>query len=384
MGDIVPFVIAVSDDVIEDLRERLARTRWPDQLPGTTWELGTDRSYLQDLCDHWLTDYDWRRWEAELNRYPQYTTEIDGEQVHFLHVRSPHEDALPLIMTHGWPGSVAEFLDVIDPLTDPTAHGGDAADAFHLVCPSIPGFGFSGPTVTPDVTPRRVARMNAELMARLGYDRYVAQGGDWGSVITAWTGHDDATHAAGIHLNMVVAPPTSSEDLTPDEQAMLAGMAEFNAEGMGYQHIQGTKPQTLAYGLVDSPVGLAGWIAEKFHAWSDCGGTIESAIDRDLLLTNITIYWVTETAGSSARIYQAQRHAPREDQAPKWVDVPTGCSIFPGEIYRASRRWAEARYNVSFWSEHTKGGHFAAMEQPAALVDDVRECFRPRREVSGS
>ncbi|MDY7102887.1 MAG: alpha/beta fold hydrolase [Actinomycetota bacterium] len=379
MGDIVPYVIAVSDDVIEDLRERLARTRWPDQLPGTTWELGTDRDYLQDLCEHWLTDYDWRRWEAELNRHPQYTTGIDGEQIHFLHVRSPHADALPLIMTHGWPGSIVEFLDVIEPLTDPTAHGGDAADAFHVVCPSIPGFGFSGPTVTPDVTPRRVARMHAELMAQLGYDRYVAQGGDWGAVITAWLGADHADHVAGIHLNMVVAPPTDLDDLTDAERAALERRRRFRAEGTGYQEIQGTKPQSLAYGLTDSPAGLAGWIVEKFREWSDCGGDLTSAIDRDVLLTNLTIYWVTETAGSSARIYHAHRHAPERDQFPARVEVPTGCSIFPGENSQPSRRWAEARYNVTCWSEHTKGGHFAAMEQPAALVDDLRECFRPLR-----
>jgi epoxide hydrolase len=368
--ELTPFTVAVPEADLDDLRLRLQRTRWPDQLPGQEWVYGTERSELQAVCAYWADGYDWRAAEAELNRYPQFLTEIDGERVHLYHVRSSREDALPLLLTHGWPGSVVEFLHLIEPLTEPDD---PAEPAFHLVVPSLPGFGFSRPTRTVGVSPLRIARMWAELMAGLGYGRYVAQGGDWGAIITSHLAALDPDHCAAIHLNMVVAPPTPEllEDATDDERERFASLLHFQAEETGYQEIQGTKPQTLAYALTDSPAGLCGWILEKFRTWSDCGGDVFSVHDRDRFLTNVMLYWVTGTAGSAARIYHEFRHADGRQTATR-VAVPTGVADFPGEIYRASRRWAETRFDVVHWSTWERGGHFAALERPDDLLADIR------------
>ena len=380
--DIRPFRIAVPDEVLDDLRHRLDHTRWPDQIPGSDWGYGTDLATLQDLCAYWRDTYDWRAAEAQLNGWPQFETEIDGLHVHFLHARSPEPDALPLVITHGWPGSVAEFLKVLGPLSDPVTHGGDGADAFHVVAPSMPGYGFSGPTTRPGVDIRAVAAANAALMARLGYDRYGAQGGDWGAAATTLLGQIDAPHVAGIHVNMVVArrpKGDSTAGLTPEELESLEAGRAFRDEETGYQSIQGTKPQTLAYGLTDSPAGLAGWILEKFRRWSDCGGDVYSRFTRDELLTNIMIYWVTGTINASNRLYCETRRAARLGPRPTRVEVPTGVALFPGELFHPPRSWADEAYNITRWTTMPSGGHFAAMEEPELLVDDVRAFFRTVR-----
>lgn len=380
MSDLLqPFTVHVSDAVLEDLRLRLARTRWPDQIPGTSWEYGCDIATLRTVCDYWMREFDWRAAEARLNRWPHVITDVDGIRVHAIHARSPHPHALPLCITHGWPGSVAEFLDIIDPLIDPPAYGGDAADAFHVVAPSIPGYGFSGPTTRTGVDIRTVAQVNVGLMAQLGYERYVAQGGDWGAIATTHMGQLDAAHIAGIHVNMAV--PRAPKDnpmagVTPEEAAALATMATFREEGTGYQRIQGTKPQTLAYGLNDSPAGLAGWILEKFHAWSDCHGDVLGHFTLDQLCTNLTIYWVTGTINSSTRLYFESMRSGGLAAFDGRVDVPTGIAVFPAEMIRPPRVWCEQVYDVQQWTVMPAGGHFAAMEEPQLLLDDVRTFFR--------
>jgi microsomal epoxide hydrolase len=387
---IEPFRIDVADAVLDDLRRRLADTRWPDQLPGTTWEYGTDLTTLRELCEYWRDGFDWRAAEAALNAWPQFTTtladdrfDVDGIHLHFVHARSPHPDALPLVITHGWPGSIAEFLDVLGPLTDPVAHGGDAADAFHVVAPSMPGYGFSGPTTRQGIDIRAVAECNAALMRALGYERYGAQGGDWGALATAHLGLVDPDHVAGLHVNMVVAGPADPADpmagVQPEEMEGLAAMATFTQQETGYQQIQGTKPQTLAYGLTDSPAGLAGWILEKFRTWSDCDGDVYSRFSRDQLLTNITIYWVTGTINASTRLYCETMRSGRWGPLGARIDVPVGAAIFPKELYRPPRAWAEKVMNIRRWTRMASGGHFAAMEEPGLLVEDVRAFFRELR-----
>jgi pimeloyl-ACP methyl ester carboxylesterase len=374
--------IAVPQDCLDDLRARLHATRWPDALPGSGWELGTELGYLQDLCRSWADGFDWRQTERRLNAAGSFRTVVDGEQVHYLHAPSPHPGALPLLLTHGWPGSVVEFLGVLGPLVDPPAHGGDAADAFSVVCPSIPGYGFSGPTRQAGWDIRRVARALATLMADLGYRRYAAQGGDWGGIATAHLGVVDAEHLAGIHLNMANAPrPPGSDDesLTAQEQADLADMRRFKKLETGYQAVQGTKPQSLAYALCDSPAGLAGWVVEKFRTWSDCGGDLESALSREELLANLTVYWVTGTAGSSARLYYETFRAGVPVMPTERVAVPTAVARFPREIYRPPRHWVEAAFDLRRWTVMPRGGHFAALEQPELLVEDVRAFFRDLR-----
>jgi pimeloyl-ACP methyl ester carboxylesterase len=378
------FSVKVSDDVLADLRRRLANTRWPDQMAGTGWDYGTDLGYLQELCEYWRTSFDWRGAEARLNAWPQYLTEIDGQRIHFIHARSRHANAMPLVMTHGWPGSVSEFLKVLGPLTEPEVFGGSAEDAFHVVAPSMPGYGFSGPTTKPGWNIKKVAETNAELMAKLGYSRYGAQGGDWGGIATALIGRVDPEHLAGIHMNMLVAgPPAGVENpmalVEPVEAGWLGEMGAFMAEGTGYQQIQGTRPQTLAYGLNDSPAGLAGWIVEKFRAWSDCAGDVESRFTKDELLTNIMIYWVTGTINSSTRLYCESMRAGLFGAAQGRVEVPTGAAIFPKEIYKSPRKWAEAAFNITSWDVFNSGGHFAAMEEPEALVKSIRGFFAPLR-----
>jgi microsomal epoxide hydrolase len=383
---IEPFTIAIPDADLDDLRERLARTRLSDQLPDAGWDYGTERGYLAELVTYWRDEYDWRRAEARLNAFDNFVTEIDGARVHFIHARSPEPDALPLIVTHGWPGSVVEFMEIIGPLTDPRAHGGDPADAFHVVCPSIPGYAFSGPTRERGWGPRRIAEAWATLMAGLGYPRYGAQGGDWGAMITAQLGLADPEHLAGIHLNMVVAPPPPDLDLEhlhDDERVGLATYEQYARVDSGYAKIQGTKPQTIGYALDDSPAGLAAWIVEKFRTWSDCDGDVERRFTKDQLLDNVMLYWLTGTAHSAGRLYYeaAQSHGFVPGSR---VEVPTGVAAFPAEIIRPPRRWAEPRYDLRHWTEMPRGGHFAAFEEPELLVEDVRTFFRGLRIPAGS
>ena len=333
-------------------------------------------AYLQDLCRYWADGYDWRATEARLNALSQFRTEIDGLGIHFLHVRSPHPGALPLVITHGWPGSVIEFLDVIGPLTHPVAHAGDAADAFDVVCPSLPGYGFSDKPTQPGWGVERMADAWVELMRRLGYERYGAQGGDWGSLVTTGVAQRDRDRVAGIHLNMPVGVPAAGAaggELSQAEQAALDALAQHRRWGTGYAKQQSTRPQTLGYGLVDSPAGLCAWIVEKFWAWTDCGGHPENVFTRDQLLDNLMLYWVPGTAASSARLYWESYRNPNLDP----VDVPTGCSIFPKEVIRMPRSWIESRFtDLRYWNELDRGGHFAAFEQPAQFVDELRAFFR--------
>ena len=373
---IEPFRIQVADEILDDLRRRLALTRFSDQIDGAGWDYGTDAAYLRELCRYWEQDYDWRAEERALNRFSQYTTEIDGQRIHFIHQRSADDGALPLLVTHGWPGSVAEFSKIIEPLTAP------GPDAFHVVAPSLPGYAFSGPTRERGWDTRRVAEAFAVLMADLGYRRYGAQGGDWGSMVSSQVALVDPAHVVGIHLNLVIAGPPEGEDfstLTEAEQLGLRDVARYQQVDSGYAKIQGTKPQTLGYGLNDSPAGLLAWIVEKFRTWSDCGGDVERSFTRDELLTNVMLYWVTATAHSSARLYYETQKSGRFGAPGERIEIPTGCAIFPKEIARPPRRWAERHYNVVHWSEQPQGGHFAALEEPELLVGDVREFFRPLR-----
>jgi epoxide hydrolase len=373
VGSIEEFRIDIPQAELDDLRERLARTRWPDQLPGVGWDYGIALDDVRELAEYWRTGYDWRVHERRLNSFPQFTTAIDGQAVHFLHVRSASPGALPLVMTHGWPGSIVEFTEVIGPLTDPGAHGGDPGDAFDLVVPSIPGFGFSGPTRERGWNVGRVARAWDELMGRLGYPRYGAQGGDWGSSISRELGVLFPEHLIGVHLNML-SPYVSGEvpDLDDRDRERVERLRRFRRTGSGYSAIQATRPQTVGYGLTDSPAGQLAWIAEKFGEWTD-GGL--GAVDRDQLLTNISVYWLTGTAGSSARLYyEAVRAGP--GGPPARSIAPTGVAVFPAEIAAPVRRIAEQSNHIVHWSEFDRGGHFAAMEEPDLLVADVREFFR--------
>jgi pimeloyl-ACP methyl ester carboxylesterase len=369
-----PFRIETSEADLAALGDRLRAARWPEAETVDDWSQGIPLAYLQEVCRYWAEEYDWRLTERRINAIPQFTTELDGLGIHYLHVRSPHPGALPLVMTHGWPGSIVEFLKVIGPLTDPVAHGGEAADAFDVVCPSLPGYGYSAKPAGVGWDVVRIAGAWARLMARLGYDRYGAQGGDWGSAVTSDIGRLDADHVAGIHLNMPFAAPekTDLEHLTEEEENALAASAHFRRWESGYSKEQSTRPQTVGYGLVDSPVAQCGWILEKFWAWTDCDGHPENAISRDELLDNVMLYWLPAAGASSARLYWQSRGA-----SPDPVGVPTGCSIFPKEIARTSRRWAARRYtDIRYWNELDRGGHFAAFEQPDLFVSELRSFFR--------
>jgi pimeloyl-ACP methyl ester carboxylesterase len=375
-----PFRIHVDDAVLDDLRERLARTRFPDQIEGSGWEYGIPTDYVRELVGYWRDEYDWRAQEARLNELPHFRTDIDGQSIHFVHARSDHPDALPLLLVHGWPGSVVEFLDVIPRLTAPEAHGGDAADAFHVVAPSLPGYGFSDPTSTRGWDVTRITRSFVQLMARLGYTRYGAQGGDWGAQVVTRIGALDPGHCAAIHVNMPIAdPPAEAVPLSDGEKADLAALQRFRAEESGYALEQGTKPQTLGVALNDSPAGLLGWIVEKFRTWSDCDGHPENAFTREQLVTNVMVYWVTQTITSSVRLYWERQHADDAKARAQFVEVPTGVARYPKEPLRIPRPWVERAYNVTYWADMPRGGHFAAMEQPAMFTDDLRSFFRTVR-----
>ena len=376
------FRVNVPDAQLDDLRERLERTRWPDQVSDSGWEYGVPLEYLKDLVEYWRTGYQWRSHEARLNSFPQFTTQIDGQTVHFLHVRSPEPNALPLIITHGWPGSVAEFLGIIGPLSDPRRHGRDAADAFHVVIPALPGFGFSGPTHEPGWDTRRTAKAWAELMRRLGYARYGAQGGDLGALVSPELGHVAPEHVAGIHLNAASVGfiPWSEVDaeqlvaFSDEEKARLARIKKFLTEGNAYFQMQATRPQTIAYALTDSPVGQLAWIVDKFNDWTH--GPLDAAVSRDDILTNVMFYWLTGTAGSAARMYYANMHSSGDWGRPPSA-VPVGVAVFAEDI--AIRRFGEQSNNIVHWSDFSTGGHFAALEAPDLLVDDIRAFFRKLR-----
>jgi epoxide hydrolase len=376
-----PFRIDIPQADLDDLRQRLHRTRWPDELPRVGWTRGVPLGYLKELAGYWADGYDWRKQEARLNEFPQFVTTIDGQNIHFLHIRSPEADALPLLLTHGWPGSIVEFLNIIGPFTDPAAHGGDPADAFHLVIPSIPGHGFSGPTHQAGWTTDRVAKAWAELMARLGYQRYGAQGGDWGAFVAPQLGRVDPDHVVGVHLNaatfgFIPFGPVDPEELATFTDAEKQRLERLNTStagpGNGYFEVQANRPQTLAYALTDSPVGQLAWIVERFKEWTHAAEVPEDAVDRDQLLTNVMLYWLTGTAGSSARLYYDNLHA--DFVPPQPVTTPTGVAVF-AEDY-AIRRYGERGHHIVHWTEFDRGGHFAAMEAPDLLVGDVRSFFR--------
>lgn len=377
----VPFTLAVSDLAIADLHDRLLRTRFPDQAPDAPWAYGTDVEYLRGLVEHWRTGFDWRAQEAALNAFPQYMIDIAGIGLHFLHVpgRGPAPKP-PLLLLHGWPGSVFEFLDIIPRLTDPAAFGGDPADAFTVIAPSLPGYGLSFKPGQRRFSIPEMADCFAALMTVLGYDRFGAQGGDWGAAVSTQLALAHADRMTGIHLNFLAVgrdPATLNND-DPDEAKHRDEMAAFMREETGYQAIQGTRPQTLAFGLTDSPAGLAAWIAEKFRAWSDCGCDVETAIDRDRMLANISLYWFTGAIGSSFWPYYARLHAPNPlIPAGAKIHVPLGYAAFPTEIAKPPRSVAERTFTaIKRWTVMPKGGHFAALEQPDALAAEVQAFFR--------
>ncbi|MCB0994070.1 MAG: alpha/beta fold hydrolase [Acidimicrobiales bacterium] len=381
-----PFEVGFAAGDVEDLRDRLSRTRWPEPETVDDWSQGSPLEFVRDLAEYWRDGYDFDAAAARLNAWPQFTTRLDDLDIHFVHARSPHDDALPLIITHGWPGTYAEFLDVIGPLTDPTAHGGDASDAFHVVCPSLPGYGFSDRPTSPRHDMVWIAKAWATLMERLGYDRYGAQGGDWGSAITCILGEMFRAEVLGIHINMPTVPlEPLPEDATDQERRNAEDFAWHTEWGTGYQKLQSTRPQTLGYGLVDSPVGQLAWIVEKFWQWTDCDGDPYNVFTKDQLLDNVSIYWFTGTGASSGRLYWASANpglmsASGLSAQMGAVTVPAACSVFPREIRRPSRRQAERRFtDLRYWNEPAKGGHFAAFEQPAVFVDEVRAAFAEMR-----
>jgi pimeloyl-ACP methyl ester carboxylesterase len=374
MTEIRPFTLAIPQEQLDDLNRRLDATRWAERETVDDWSQGTPLAVLQDLAAYWRDGYDWRRCEAQLNGLGQWVTEIDGLDIHFLHVRSPEPGALPLLLTHGWPGSVVEFLRIIGPLTDPVAHGGKAEDAFDVVVPSLPGYGFSAKPVRTGWGGVRIAHAWAALMRRLGYAHWVAQGGDWGAFITYCIGMHEPEGCRGIHLNMPIGgpPKEARENPTPEEKHAFERMQYYQEWDSGYSKQQQTRPQSLGYGLVDSPVGLAGWIYEKLHGWSDNAGDACACLGRDAVLDNIMLYWLPATGASAARLYWESfaRITPGE------IRLPAGISMFPKEITPAPRAWVERRMkNIVHWNELSRGGHFAAWEQPELFVNELRTCF---------
>jgi microsomal epoxide hydrolase len=380
---ISPFQIAIPDEAIADLNRRLENTRIPDQIDDTSWEYGTDVSYLEELIQYWRDDFDWREQETMLNQFDQYTTDVDGLEMHFIHQRSENPDAIPLMIVHGWPGSVSEFTKIIGPLTDPVAHGGELSDSFHVIAPSLPGFGFSGIPSEPGYSPEKIAHVLAALMEKIGYQQYAIAGGDWGAIINRYLAHNYPDRLIGLHSNMVLAGPPADEEqrarVGEEENTARVERGAYMQNERAYQQIQGTKPQTLGYGLNDSPAGLAAWIVEKFHGWTDmpqgADGYLDNHFSKDELLTNISIYWFTQTITSSTRIYYENSKNPVQNPI-TYIDVPTGASIFPAEIFITPRAWAEAAYDIRHWTVMPQGGHFAALEEPQLYLNDLRDFFR--------
>ena len=369
-----PFRVSVPDAVLADLHDRLRAARLPGEIAGAGWEQGTSLGYLTELLAYWRDEFSWRRQEERLNQLDHFTEVVDGQRIHFVYQRSGRPGALPLLLAHGWPGSIVEFLDVIGPLTAPPA----GQLPFDLIIPSLPGYGFSGPVTEPGWHPRRIAAAFTELLARLGVRRYGVQGGDWGSIVAANMADLAPGRVAGLHLNFLAVPRPDglrTASLTPDDQARIEAMRRWQEQETGYSAIQGTRPQTIGYALEDSPAGLAAWIVEKFRAWSDCDGDVERSFSKDQLLANITLYWVTATATSSARLYYEMRQAGRAALPAAPILVPTGIAQYPAEITRPPRDWAQRRYNITHWAELPRGGHFAAMEVPGLFAADVRQFF---------
>ena len=380
---IIPFEIDIADAAIADLKRRLAATRMPDQIADTTWEYGTDSSYLSELIAYWQNDFDWKKQESELNQFDQFKTEIDGLDMHFIHQRSENPDAIPLMIVHGWPGSVAEFSKIVGPLTDPVAHGGDIADSYHVIAPSLPGFGFSERPNEPGYSPEKIAHILAGLMQRLGYEQYAIAGGDWGAIINRYLANNYPERLIGLHSNMVLAGPPADEaqrdDVSEAVSSLRNARTAYMLNEVGYQRIQGTKPQSLGYGLNDSPTGLAAWIIEKFHGWSDlpqgADGYLDDYFTKDELLTNISIYWFTETITSSTRIYYENSKTPVAKPI-EYIDVPTGVAVYPAEIFITPRSWVAAAYDLRHYSLMEEGGHFAALEQPESYINELNIFFR--------
>ena len=378
--EIKPFKVSVPQAAIDDLKQRLKNARWPDKETVSDWSQGVPLDKAKKLISYWAGKYDWRRFEKQINAYPQFRTEIDGLGIHFIHAKSKHPGALPIILTHGWPGSVVEFLKVIGPLTDPTAHGGTAADAFDVVIPSQPGFGFSDKPSAESWNVVRTAKAWGVLMKRLGYDKWVAQGGDWGSGVTHALGHVRPEGLVAAHVNWpLVFPDKIPEDPTPEEKAAMDAAMKFANDQFGYFKEQATRPQTIGYALADSPVGQATWIYEKFQAWTDNRGEPEDALTIDEMLDDISLYWFTDTAASSARIYWENARNDGGFDAGR-IELPMAATIFPKEIYRAPKAWAEAHWpNLIYWNEVDKGGHFAAFEQPHLFSEEMRKAFKSIR-----
>ena len=383
--EVRPFTIAVEDSVLDDLRRRLADTRWPGELPGSGWDYGSNLAYLKELVEYWRTGFDWRAQEAKLNAFSHFKSQVDGLDIHFIHERGRGPDPMPLIITHGWPSCFFEMTKIIPLLADPAAHGGDAADSFDVVAPSLPGFGFSDHSTERGMEVQRVAGMWNKLMTQnLGYPKFAAQGGDIGGGVTAVLGFAHADNLFGIHLTSITRPTPylgpGAKPVTAAEQALIDQRAQWFLDEGGYNHIQGTKPQTLAYGLNDSPVGLAAWIVEKYRTWSDCGGDVEQSYTKDELLTIITIYWVTQTISSSTRMYYENQKNLWVMEKDQKVPAPAGMAMFPQEISKPPREWGERSYDVRRWTEMPRGGHFAALEEPQLLAEEIRAFFRPFRK----
>jgi len=380
MSKVSPYIIETSDQELADLKLRLAMTRWPDKETPADWSQGIPLAYMKELKDYWESDYDWPDRLAKINQWPGYKTELQGLNIHFQHIRSNEASARPLLMTHGWPGSIIEFQKVIAPLIDPANHGGKAEDAFHLVLPSLPGFGFSDKPREPGWGIDKIAAVWDELMVRLGYSHYLAQGGDWGSIVTTAIAVQNLGHCQGIHVTMPMAAPDpdTMSDLSELEQECLAAYQFYQDSDSGYSKQQSTRPQTLGYGLADSPTGQAGWIIEKFYQWMDCQGHPENIVTRDELLDNVMMYWLPDAGASSARIYWESFGSNRLDQPA--VEIPVGTSIFPKEIFKTSERWAKKRFKqLVYFNVLSEGGHFAAFEQPATFVTELRNCFAQMR-----
>jgi pimeloyl-ACP methyl ester carboxylesterase len=386
-----PFRIETPQSDLDDLNDRLTRTRWPGELPGVGWARGVPAAYLRELAEYWRDEFDWRAMESRLNELPQFITEIDGANVHFVHVTSPEPDATPLLITPGWPSSFVEYLDVIGPLTDPRAHGGDPADAFHVVIPAIPGYGFSGPTRETGWDHYRVARAWRELMARLGYERYVAQGGDWGMMVSLELGMADPEHVAGVHLNTLATfPPDDPAELAQlgeEEMARIGRLVYFDRELSAYLKLLATRPQTVAYGLTDSPVGQLAWIMEKYREWTGSRSVPEDAVNRDLMLANVTVYWLTATAGSSAQLYYESLDRDSDNLVGSWggpweLAMPAGIAVFAHDVVLPLRRFADRVLpTITHWSEFDRGGHYPALEEPDLYVTDVRDFARSLKKV---
>ena len=382
--DVKPFKVEIPEAILEDLRQRLADTRWPDEIAGSGWNYGFDLAYIKELVEYWRTHFDWRAQEQAINAFAHFRANIDGLGIHFIHERGKGPNPTPLIITHGWPSSFSEMLKIIPLLTDPASHGGDPADSFDVVIPSMLGYGFSDRPSQAGMGVFKMADLWARLMTEgLGYDRFGAQGGDWGAGVTARLGFSYPDNVIGIHTDSLSSIPPylgpGTPEVSPKEQAMLENMRSWRQAEGGYAHMQGTKPQTLSYGLNDSPAGLAAWIVEKFRTWSDCNSDVERRFTKDELLTNVTIYWVTQTINSSARLYYEAQQNPWSFKEGERVQVPCAVALFPKEINHPPREWAERSYNIQHWTEMPKGGHFPAQEEPDLLVEDIRDFFRQLR-----